>query len=132
MADLPKVGVVTLFVDDEQRSKQFYERVFDVVAADEDHGTVIFQLDNLFVRLLRRDEAEKEMLGQVAVGSPRSGTTVQLAMPVEDVDARCAELAELGVPIVYGPVDRPWGVRNAGFADLDGHVWQIGSHIAGD
>jgi hypothetical protein len=26
-------------------------------------------------------------------------------------------------------VDRPWGVRNAAFVDLDGHVWQFGSDI---
>jgi lactoylglutathione lyase len=121
--------VITLFVEDEQRSKEFYERVFDLAAVDEDHGTVIFRFDNLFLRLLRRDEAEREMLGQVTVGDPQSGTTVQLALRVEDTDARCAELAERGVSIVYGPVDRPWGVRNAGFVDPDGHLWQLGSDI---
>jgi lactoylglutathione lyase len=125
------VSVITLFVEDEQRSKEFYERVFELGAVDEDHGTVIFRFDNLFLRLLRRDEAESEMLGQVPVGDPRSGTTVQLALRVEDTDARCAELAQRGVPIVYGPVDRPWGVRNAGFVDPDGHLWQLGSDIPG-
>jgi uncharacterized glyoxalase superfamily protein PhnB len=69
------------------------------------------------------------MLGQVSVADPRSGTTVQLAFSVDDADAFCTELSERGVSIVYGPVDRPWGVRNAAFADLDGHVWQFGSDI---
>ena len=67
------------------------------------------------------------MLGQVSVADPRSGTTVQLAFSVDDADAFCTELSERGVSIVYGPVDRPWGVRNAAFVDLDGHVWQFGS-----
>jgi catechol 2,3-dioxygenase-like lactoylglutathione lyase family enzyme len=124
------IRVVTLFVEDEQRSKQFYERVFDVAAADEGHGTVIFAFDNLFLRLLRRDEAEQEMLGGVRVGDARSGATAQLAFFVADADAVCAELTERGVEIAYGPVDRPWGVRVAGFVDPDGHVLQFGSDIS--
>lgn len=128
-ASLKAINVVTLFVEDEQRSKEFYERVFGVSVADEGHGTIIFKLDNLFLRLLRRDEAESEMLGQVPVGDPASGATVQLAMFVDDADALCAQLIEQGVPIVYGPVDRPWGVRSAGFRDPDGHLWQFGSDI---
>ncbi len=126
------VSVITLFVADEQRSKEFYERVFEVAGVDEGHGTVIFQFDNLFLRLLRRDEAEKEMLGQVPVGDPRSGTSVQMAFFTGDMDGLCSTLAQLGVPTVYGPIDRPWGVRNAGFLDPDGHIWQFGSHIPDD
>jgi catechol 2,3-dioxygenase-like lactoylglutathione lyase family enzyme len=126
---LTTVRVVTLFVEDEQRSKQFYERVFGVAPADEGHGTVIFQLDNLFLRLLRRDEAEREMLGGVKVGDARSGATAQLAFFVEDADAVCGELVDRGIEIAYGPVDRPWGVRVAGFVDPDGHVLQFGSNL---
>ena len=123
------VNVITLFVEDPLRSKEFYERIFDVVGVDEGHGTVIFQFDNLFLRLLRRGEAKSKMLGQVSVADPHSGTTVQLAVRVADADAFCAQLAKGGASIVYGPVDRPWGVRNAAFVDLDGHVWQFGSDI---
>ena len=61
---LKSVNVITLFVEDPLRSKEFYERIFDVVGVDEGHGTVIFQLDNLFLRLLGRGEAESEMLGK--------------------------------------------------------------------
>src|SRR5690242_1759863 len=126
---LKSVNVITLFVEDQLRSKEFYERIFDVVGVDEGHGTVIFRLDNVFLRLLRRGEAESEMLGQVSVADPRSGTTAQFGLAVEDADAFCTELTERGVSIVYGPIDRSWGRRNAGFADPDGHVWQFGSDI---
>ena len=43
---LTSVHAITLFVEDQQRSKEFYERVFDVAAADEEDGTVIFKFDN--------------------------------------------------------------------------------------
>lgn len=126
---LKSVNVITLFVEDPLRSKEFYEGIFDVAGVDEGHGTVILPLDNVFLRLLRRGEAESEMLGQVSVADPRSGTTVQLGFAVDDADAFCTELSARGVPIVYGPVDRVWGRRNAAFVDPDGHVWQFGSDL---
>ena len=126
---LTSVNVITLFVEDQLRSKEFYDQIFDVVGVDEGHGTVIFQFDNLFLRLLRREEAEREMLGQIPIGDARAGTTMQLAFRVVDADTLCRELAERGISIVYGPVDRPWGVRSAAFVDPDGHVWQFSSDI---
>lgn len=129
---LKSVNVITLFVEDPLRSKEFYEQIFDADGVDEGHGTVIFPLDNLFLRLLSRGEAAHEMLGQVVVADPRAGATVQLGFGVEDAGAFCAELSARGVPVVYGPVDRPWGRRNAAFADPDGHLWQIGSDIPGN
>ena len=44
---------------------------------------------------------------------------------VEDVGAMCVELMERGVKLLNGPMDRPWGVRTASFADPGGHIWEI-------
>lgn len=129
---LNAVNVITLFVEDQQRSKEFYERVFEVAPADEKEGTVIFKLDNLFLRLLTRDEAENETLGRVHLADSDSGASFQLAIFVDDADALCATLAERGIPILYGPVDRPWGVRNAAFHDPDGYIWGFSADIPGD
>jgi catechol 2,3-dioxygenase-like lactoylglutathione lyase family enzyme len=128
---LTTVNVITLFVEDQQRSKEFYERVFEVAPADEKAGTVIFKFDNLFLRLLTRGEAEKEWLG-VRLADSDAGASFQLAIFVDDADALCAELAERGVPIVSRPIDRPWGVRNAAFRDPDGHIWVISADIPED
>ena len=27
--------------------------------------------------------------------------------------------------LVDGPMDRPWGIRTAAFADPGGHIWEI-------
>jgi catechol 2,3-dioxygenase-like lactoylglutathione lyase family enzyme len=123
------VTAVTLFVEDLARSKEFYERVFEVTPVDEEEGTVIFELDNLFLRLLSRAEAETEMLGEVPLADPGSGVGIELAMRVPDVDARTAELVERGVSIAFGPIDRPWGVRHVAFRDPDGHLWVHGGDI---
>jgi uncharacterized glyoxalase superfamily protein PhnB len=50
---------------------------------------------------------------------------MQLTLEVDDVDAVCAQLAERGVTLLNGPLDRPWGVRTATFRDPAGHVWEI-------
>ena len=108
--------MITLFVEDQQRSKEFYERVFDVAAANEDEGSVIFKFDNLFLRLLTRARAETELLGQVALADSDSGASFQLAIFVEDADALCADLAERGVSIVYGPSTVPGAAGTRPFA----------------
>ena len=117
---LKSVGVITLFVEDQRRSKEFYERVFEVAAVDQDEGMAIFRFDNLFLRLLTREEAEQQMFGQVPLARSDAGASSLLAIFVDDADALCAQLTERGVSIVYGPVDRPWGVRNAAFRDPTG------------
>jgi catechol 2,3-dioxygenase-like lactoylglutathione lyase family enzyme len=126
------VSAITLFVEDLARSKEFYERAFEVAPVDEEEGTVIFEFDNVFLRLLSRAEAEKEMMGQVPLADPGFGASFELAMRVTDVDARAADLAERGVSIAYGPVNRPWGVRHVAFRDPDGHLWVHGADISAD
>jgi uncharacterized glyoxalase superfamily protein PhnB len=41
----------------------------------------------------------------------------------------CSALQEIGVDLVNGPIDRPWGRRTASFADPSGHVWEIAQVI---
>ena len=31
----------------------------------------------------------------------------------------------LGVELLNGPMDRPWGIRTASFKDPAGHIWEI-------
>jgi uncharacterized glyoxalase superfamily protein PhnB len=48
---------------------------------------------------------------------------------VDDTDAACERLRSRGVELLNGPIDRPWGLRTAAFADPDGHIWEIASKI---
>ena len=40
-------------------------------------------------------------------------------------DATVEMLATRGVVLINGPMDRPWGIRTASFADPDGYIWEI-------
>ncbi len=50
---------------------------------------------------------------------------MQFTITVDDVDATCAELTARGVELINGPMNRPWGIRTACFADPAGNIWEI-------
>jgi len=125
VGELPKrLGAITLFVDDPQRAKAFYEKVFDLTAAYEDENSAAFDFENTIVNLLKASEAPP-LIAPAPVGDPDAGSRLQLTIWVENTDAACAALAERGVELLNGPVDRAWGMRTATFADPDGHVWEL-------
>ncbi|MER7778644.1 VOC family protein [Streptomyces sp. NPDC096191] len=69
--------------------------------------------------------AAHELIDPARVADPEAGSRVQLTLPVDDVDAMCEELTTRGVPLLNGPIDRPWGIRTASFKDPGGHSWEI-------
>lgn len=118
------VSAITLFVDDLDAAKLFYDEVFAVQKVFEDGESAAFKLGGTIVNLLVTSAAH-ELVAPAAVGQPDLGTRAQMTIEVEDVDAVCAELAARGVELLNGPMDRPWGVRTASFRDPSGHVWEI-------
>ena len=126
---LQSVGAITLFVEDRQRSKAFYEKVFDLPALFEDEDAAAFKFENMIVNLLEL-RAARELIDPAPVAAAETGSRFQLTIWVKDADAVCAELASRGVELLNGPLDREWGVRTATFTDPDGHIWEIAEKIA--
>ena len=125
---LKDVGAITLFVEDPQRSKSFYERVFDLPVLFEDEASAVFRFDNMIVNLLEVSAAH-DLIDPGTVASPESGSRFQLTIGVDDADAVCAELASRGVTLLNGPVNREWGMRTASFTDPDGHIWEVAQRL---
>jgi lactoylglutathione lyase len=121
---MKSVECITLFVDDLQLSKAFYQNVFDLVVVYEDDNSAVFNFENLSINLLVSSAAH-ELIEPATVADLESGARFQFTIPVDDVDATCTELAELGVALLNGPMDRPWGIRTASFTDPGGHIWEI-------
>src|SRR3954468_18877039 len=121
---LKSVGAITVFVEDPQRSKAFYEKVFDAAAVYEDDSSVAFKFENTIVNLLARREAPG-LIEPAPVAGAGAGSSFQLTVWVDDADAVCAELVGRGVELLNGPLDREWGMRTAASADPDGHVWEV-------
>ena len=129
-ASLKSVGAITLFVEDPQRSKTFYQHVFDVSAIYEDDDSAGFKFENTIVNLLKTPAA-RELIDPAAVATREAGSRFQLTIWVDDADAVCTELATRGVELLNGPMNREWGMRTASFTDPDGHIWEIAQELSG-
>ena len=127
-ASLRSVGAITLFVEDPQRSKSFYNDVFDLSPIYEDEDAATFRFENTLVNLLKIPAA-RELIEPAAVAGPESGSCFQLTIFVDDTNAVSAELAIRGVELLNGPIDREWGMRTASFTDPDGHIWEIAQEL---
>jgi len=121
---LAHVSAISLFVEDLQTAKSFYEAVFGVDVVFEDETSVCVKFDQLFVNLLVNSSAEQQV-EPAPVAGPESGSRFQLSIWIDDVDAACTALEERGVELLTGPVDREWGMRVATFIDPDGHPWEV-------
>lgn len=118
------VGAVTLFVDDLDAAKRFYSEVFGLRVKFEDDDSAAYDFGTTTVNLLKTTAAP-ELIEPAQVADRDAGSRFQLTIEVEDVDAVCAALADRGVELLNGPMDRPWGVRTASFRDPGGHIWEI-------
>ena len=125
---MKRVDVITLFVEDLDRSKVFYQDVFELPVLYEDENSAVFRFENTAINLLREPEAH-DLIKPATVATPDAGSRFQFTITVDDVDEVCDELAAHGVSLLNGPVNRPWGIRTACFADPAGHVWEVAQDL---
>lgn len=134
----PRIGFVTLAVDDLQRSLAFYrdglgwrsdgivgaEFHDDVTGAD---GTIAFIRvadDGLLVGLYGRDDLARDAQVPIALEGARHTIGVMVGSP-DEVDALLATAGRAGATTSAPPHRRPFGVYSGYFADPDGHLWEV-------
>ena len=100
---LRNVSAISLFVNDLQAAKSFYETVFGVEVVFEDDSSVCVRFGRLFVNLLHVSVA-KDQVEPGGVAGRESGSRFQLSIWVDDVDAVYALLKKRGVT---PPTGRP-------------------------
>ncbi len=118
------IFAITLFEEDLDKAKQFYQNVFGLSSVFEDDNSAVFKIGETLINLLKVSSAD-ELVSPAAVGNPNDGSRLVFTVHVDDVDAMCAQLATHGVKLINGPMDRPWGIRTASFKDPGGHIWEI-------
>jgi catechol 2,3-dioxygenase-like lactoylglutathione lyase family enzyme len=122
------IDAITLFVEDLEESKRFYQDVFALPVAYEDANSAVFKFENTLINLLKIPAA-RGLIEPGVVADPKAGSRFQLTIPVDDVDAACARLKTHGVELLNGPMNRPWGIRTACFADPGGHIWEFAAPV---
>ena len=118
------LDAVTVFVEDLASTRRFYEDVFAWPLVFEDDVSTVFRLGPTMINLLQAAQAP-ELVAPLPIGEASASPRALFTLRVEDADAVCAELARLGVGLLNGPIDRPWGRRTAAFRDPAGVVWEV-------
>lgn len=118
------IFAATLFVEDLDATKDFYQKVFDLPVAYEDANSAVFKFGETMINLLKSTQAD-ELISPAKMAKHDAGNRFVFTISVDDVDAMCAQLAERGVTLLNGPMDRPWGIRTASFVDPGGYIWEI-------
>lgn len=118
------ISVVTLFVEDLPGTMAFYQEVFGLAEVYADENSAVYNFGNMSINLLHISEAPG-LIEPAAVAGREAGSRFQFTIRVDNVDAVCAELSARGVNLLNGPMNRPWGIRTASFADPAGHIWEI-------
>jgi catechol 2,3-dioxygenase-like lactoylglutathione lyase family enzyme len=118
------IAAITLFVESLDAAKQFYRTTFGLPIVFEDPNSAVFRIGGTMINLLQIEAAD-ELVAPARVASRDAGSRHVFTIEVADVDAMCAELAARGVTLLNGPMDRPWGIRTASFADPAGNIWEI-------
>lgn len=110
--------VATMLTAEPGLAKPFYGSIFDMHPVM-DHG---------WIQICAADgDPTGPQLGFASEGG--SGTPVpDLSIEVDDLDAVLARVAAAGLPIEYGPVDEPWGVRRFFLRDPFGRLVNVLAH----
>lgn len=128
----PRIKLITLAVDDLDRSLAFYRDGMGlptegIVGTEfEDGAVAFFHLnDDLVLGLYPRDALAKD--AKVPKG-PRSPTEFSLGHNVaskHEVDAVMQQARDAGAQITDPAQDRFWGGYSGYFQDPDGHLWEV-------
>jgi uncharacterized protein len=128
----PRISLVTLGVDDLERSLRFYRdglgwATKGIVGTEfEDGAVVFFDLEGgLKVALFpRRSLAKDSGLPVAQPGAPGCAFGHNVASKAE-VDAVMAQAGRAGAAVVKPAQETFWGGYAGYFRDPDGHLWEI-------
>jgi uncharacterized protein len=128
----PRVSVLTIGVDDLERSLKFYRdglglSTKGIIGQEFEHGAVAFFDLQAGLKLAiwnRKDIAYDAQVTQTA-SSMTEFTIGHNVGSKKEVDQVMEHAKKAGASIVKPPQDTFWGGYSGYFHDLDGHLWEI-------
>jgi predicted lactoylglutathione lyase len=120
-----KLNLITLGVDDFDKSVGFYEKLGWKKSDKSLDGLALFPLGGIILALYPRHELAKDTTLQFQP-SQFSGLTISYnAKSEQEVDDILKDVAALGAEIVKPAQKTYWGGYSGYFKDLDGHLFEV-------
>ena len=121
-----KLNLITLGVDDFERSLAFYEKGLGRKKSDKSmDGLALFPLGGIVLALHPRHELAEDTTLKYQP-SAFSGLTISYnAKSEEEVDEVLKQVAKLGATIVKPAQKVYWGGYSGYFRDLDGYLFEV-------
>ena len=128
----PRITVLTLGVDDLERSVAFYRdglgfSTDGVVGTEFEHGAVAFfdLQPGLRLALWPRDSIAHDAGLERTAASQTELTLGHNVASQQEVDTVMTQAASAGAKVVKPPHDTFWGGYAGYFQDPDGHLWEV-------
>lgn len=128
----PRITVITLGVDDLERSLRFYRdglglRTEGIVGTEFEHGAVAFfnLQSGLMLALWPRESISRDTGLPLSDPSPTGFTLGHNVSSKAEVDAVMEQARNAGAMIVKPARDTFWGGYAGYFQDPDGHLWEV-------
>jgi predicted lactoylglutathione lyase len=119
-----RVNLITLGVDDIERSRRFYETLGWETNAGPGDDVVFFQAGEMVVALWDRARLAKDSCVEDAPGWGGVTLALNFGSP-EEVDEATEEARGAGARIGREPAETFWGGYSSVIVDPDGHPWEI-------
>ncbi|RDU37155.1 VOC family protein [Neobacillus piezotolerans] len=128
----PRISVITLGVDDLERSLKFYQEGLGlstqgIVGKEFEHGAVAFFDLQAGLKLAlwnRKDIAHDTKLNQT-LPSPTDFTIGHNVSSKQEVDTVMEQAKKAGATITIPATKTFWGGYSGYFQDPDGHLWEV-------
>jgi PhnB protein len=119
-----------LFVEDAAGAIDFYKRAFGAV----EHGMIKTPDGRIAHAELKIGDTVMRLCDNLPIFDAKApselgGTTVEVFLFVEDVDAAVRRAADAGASVKAEPKDQYWGDRMAQLRDPYGHHWLVASRV---
>jgi len=128
----PRITVITLGVDDLERSLQFYRDGLrlptqGIVGKEFEHGAVAFfdLQEGLKLAIWNRKDISHDAKILQTVSSPTEFTIGHNVNSKEEVDKVMEQAKKAGAIITVSAHDTFWGGYSGYFKDPDDHLWEV-------
>ncbi len=121
----PRISMITLGVDDLQKSIEFYEKGLGFPRIESSPKVAFFALNGTWLGLYGREDLAEDAQIPFEKSSFNSFSLAHNLASEEEVDAAFHQAISVGATAVKTPQKVFWGGYSGYFKDPDGHLWEI-------